>query len=320
MELAASDDELRAALFRFVDVVPACRSLDDLARHLAHYLERVEDPPPPLEVAMRMSGSRPGRAALGAAAAAGVRHMAHRFIIGDSPRDALDHLRSRWRRGIASTLDLLGEATVTEAEAGVYARRCHEALEVVASAARRWPDRPRLEHDAAGPLPRANVCVKVSALTPLLRADAPELGKRDAAGRLRPRSARRAGAALSSAATAPDRSRGSPPPRGAGGGAPPHRRRVARHPRRGPRARPRAARRGRVRLRALGGARRPGLPARLRRAPRPHPRDASRDRPRGPADHPARQGRLLGSRDRRGTGGCRRCSRSRPSPTGTSKR
>ena len=34
MELAARDAELRAALFRLVDVTPACRSLDDLARHL----------------------------------------------------------------------------------------------------------------------------------------------------------------------------------------------------------------------------------------------------------------------------------------------
>ena len=43
-----------------------------------------------------------------------------------------------------------------------------------------------LERDSCGPLPRANVCVKVSALTPLLRPDAPERGRRDAAGRLRP--------------------------------------------------------------------------------------------------------------------------------------
>ena len=43
---------------------------------------------------------------------------------------------------------------------------------------------------AIGPLPRANVSVKISALTPLLRADAPERGKRDAAARLRPLLAR----------------------------------------------------------------------------------------------------------------------------------
>src|SRR3954447_10374832 len=88
MAMSAQDAELRAALFRFVDVTPACRSLDDLARHLAGYLEGVEQRPQPLRAAMRMSESRAGRAALGAAAAAGVRHMAHRFIVGSSPADA----------------------------------------------------------------------------------------------------------------------------------------------------------------------------------------------------------------------------------------
>src|SRR5881394_2640611 len=81
MEMASQDAELRAALFRFVDVVPACRSLDDLARHLTGFLDEVGERPPPLEVAMRMSGTKAGRTALGAAAAAGVRHMAHRFIV-----------------------------------------------------------------------------------------------------------------------------------------------------------------------------------------------------------------------------------------------
>ena len=108
MELASQDHELRAALFRLVDVTPACRSLDDLARHLTGYLGEVEERPPSLDAAMRMAGSKPGRAALGAAAAAGVRHMAHRFIVGESPRAALGALRDLWDDGVGSSLDLLG--------------------------------------------------------------------------------------------------------------------------------------------------------------------------------------------------------------------
>src|SRR4051812_37905848 len=94
MELSAQDAELRAALFRFVDVTPACDSLDELARHLAGYLEDVDEKPPPLRAAMRMAQSRAGRTALGAAAAAGVRHMAHRFIVADTPHAAVGELRS----------------------------------------------------------------------------------------------------------------------------------------------------------------------------------------------------------------------------------
>jgi RHH-type proline utilization regulon transcriptional repressor/proline dehydrogenase/delta 1-pyrroline-5-carboxylate dehydrogenase len=186
MAMSAQDAELRAALFRFVDVTPACRSLDDLARHLAGYLVGVEDPPQPLRAAMRMAESRAGRTALGAAAAAGVRHMAHRFIVGDTPEQAAKELRSMWRDGIAASLDLLGEATVTQAEADRYAERCAHALRVLAGTYDGLPDRDLLQRDSAGPLPRANLSVKVSALTPLMRPEAPHLGRDDAARRLRP--------------------------------------------------------------------------------------------------------------------------------------
>jgi RHH-type proline utilization regulon transcriptional repressor/proline dehydrogenase/delta 1-pyrroline-5-carboxylate dehydrogenase len=186
MDLASQDAELKAALFRFVDVVPACRSLEDLARHLTGFLREVGEPPPPVSVAMRMGNTRAGRTALGGAAAAGVRHMAHRFIVGESPKAALGVLRELWKDGIASSVDLLGEATVTQPEAQRYADRCTEALDTIVAASRSWPERPALERDSAGPLPRANLSVKVSALTPLLRPDAPARGQRDAADRLRP--------------------------------------------------------------------------------------------------------------------------------------
>ena len=185
MDYAASDEALRAALFRFVDVVPACRSLDDLARHLASFLGEVDQRPPSLDAAMRLSNSKAGRAALGAAAAAGVKHMAHRFIIAESHHDVDGHLRGLWRHGVAASLDLLGEATVTAKEADAYAERAADAVRTIAAFAPGWPARPRLEHDFAGAIPRANVSVKVSGLTPLLRPDAPERGKRDAAVRLR---------------------------------------------------------------------------------------------------------------------------------------
>ena len=198
MELAERDAQLRAALFRLVDVTPACRSLDDLAGHLTGYLEEVEERPPPLEAAMRMAGSRAGRKALGAAAAAGVRHMAHRFIVGESPAAALGAIEDAWRGGVATSIDLLGEATVTQEEADRYAGRCREALETLADAAARWPGRPVLERDSLSEIPRVNVSVKVTALTPLLRPEAPEVGRDDAARRLRPllRAARELGAHL----------------------------------------------------------------------------------------------------------------------------
>src|SRR5919199_736841 len=113
MDFAASDQELRAALFRFVDVTPACRSLDDLAAHLTGFLEEVGDRPPSLDAAMRMSTTKPGRTALGV-------------------------LKGLWKRGVATSVDLLGEATVTETEADRYAARCADALDTLANAYAGW--------------------------------------------------------------------------------------------------------------------------------------------------------------------------------------
>jgi len=186
MDLAASDAELRAALFRFVDVAPACRSLDDLARHLTGFLSEVEETPAAVAATIRMANTRPGRAALGAAAAGGVRHMAHRFIVGETLAGAEPTLRRLWERGVACSVDLLGEATVTSAEADAYGERCAKTIGELSQMTADWPQRQVLEHDGQGRLSRANVSVKVSALTPLLRPDAPDLGREDAVQRLRP--------------------------------------------------------------------------------------------------------------------------------------
>jgi RHH-type proline utilization regulon transcriptional repressor/proline dehydrogenase/delta 1-pyrroline-5-carboxylate dehydrogenase len=198
IDLTSRDPELRAAMLRLVDVAPGCRSPEDLAAHLVGFLDEVEHRPAALSLAVRMGDTRAGRAALGAAVAAGVRHVAHRFIAAETPARAQGLLRSLWERDIATSVDLLGEATVSAEEADRYARRCAEALGELARCYAELPARARLQRDSLGSIPRANLSVKVSGLTPLLRPQAPELGVEDAARRLRPllRTARDLGAHL----------------------------------------------------------------------------------------------------------------------------
>lgn len=185
MTFASQDQEVKAALFRFVDVAPACRNLDDLAQHLVGFLGELDHPPLPLNVSVKVASTRAGRAALGAAAAAGVKRMAHRFIIGETAPAAVPVLHKLWKASIASSVDLLGEATVTDAEAQRYAARCEETLISVTEATKEWQPNALLERDNNRPLPRVNLSVKLSALTALLRVEAPLRGQRDAAERLR---------------------------------------------------------------------------------------------------------------------------------------
>jgi proline dehydrogenase len=184
MGAMVADPELRAAVFRFVDVRPACADPAELARHLGELLDEAEGSPLARRGAA-LAGGALTRRPVAHAAAAGVKQMAQRFIIGADARDALPKVARMWRDGVATTIDLLGEATVTEAEADSYAARCEETLRVLHAASCDWPARPRLEADAAGALPRVNLSVKVSALTPLLRSNAPERGIAGAQARLR---------------------------------------------------------------------------------------------------------------------------------------
>ena len=184
MGAMVADPELRAAVFRFVDVRPACDDPAELARHLGELLAEADDSPLARRGAA-LAGGTFTRRATATAAALGVKQMAQRFIIGADAEDALPAVEKLWRDGVATTIDLLGEATVTEEEADSYAARCEQTLLVLHEASKTWPERPLLEHDAAGPLPRVNLSVKVSALTPLLRPTAPERGIAGAEARLR---------------------------------------------------------------------------------------------------------------------------------------
>jgi RHH-type proline utilization regulon transcriptional repressor/proline dehydrogenase/delta 1-pyrroline-5-carboxylate dehydrogenase len=185
MAAMVDDPELRAAVFRFVDVRPACDTPHDLARHLGELLGEAAGSSSLAARGASLATGTLTRRPVAAAAALGVRQMAQRFIIGADARDALPEVEKLWRDGAATTIDLLGEATVTEEEADAYARRCEDTLRAVAAAAPRWPANPLLERDGAGPIPRVNLSVKVSALTPLLRAVAPERGIAGAERRLR---------------------------------------------------------------------------------------------------------------------------------------
>src|SRR3954471_14094442 len=171
MELVARDPQLLAALFRLVDVAPACATPRELADHLAALLGEVE---------RRLPLAAARRPLAGRVAGVAVHRMAQRFIVGQGPRDAVPALARLWRAGAGASVDLLGEATVTAAEADRYAARCDEALRTLAAAAKDWPARPTL--DVA---PRVNLSVKVTALTARVRAEAPELGIQDAKHRLR---------------------------------------------------------------------------------------------------------------------------------------
>jgi RHH-type proline utilization regulon transcriptional repressor/proline dehydrogenase/delta 1-pyrroline-5-carboxylate dehydrogenase len=184
--LAVEDAKLQ--LFRFVDVLPALGDDADIARHLREYFEGRAVPFERL-VRLGLQVSRagwPGEKIVGTALRLTVRRLARRFIAGTTPEEVIRSARAARERGQAFTIDVLGEACVSEDEAAEYQRRYLALIERVGAEARRWPRRPELDDAPWGPLPRVNVSVKLSALYPYLDPIDPTTSSARVRARLRP--------------------------------------------------------------------------------------------------------------------------------------
>jgi RHH-type proline utilization regulon transcriptional repressor/proline dehydrogenase/delta 1-pyrroline-5-carboxylate dehydrogenase len=184
LDWAMAHDDFRTQLFRFVDVFPACTDDEDVVRHLDEYFEGMQLPTA-LDLGLEAAEHVPFGAKLGASVTRrNIKRMARQFIAGETAAEATDRLRDLWRMGEASTVDLLGEKTVTQREAEAYAARVHELLDVLAREAATWPDDPHLERDPWGAVPRVNVSVKPTALAPHFGPLTRELGLAEAFERM----------------------------------------------------------------------------------------------------------------------------------------
>ncbi|HSH09655.1 MAG TPA: proline dehydrogenase family protein [Oceanipulchritudo sp.] len=130
MNWAMSDPEFRVALFRFVDVLPGLTDSGSVIRHAQAYFRPVSHRIPGIlqwGLDLNPDGLR------AKAAATLIRHqiasLGQQFIIGDSPRAALKGLKKLHAKGLCTTVDLLGEACVSEREADLYLERYLELLE-----------------------------------------------------------------------------------------------------------------------------------------------------------------------------------------------
>src|SRR5256886_11888975 len=194
MTLSMRDEQLKLQLFRFVAVLPSLHTSDEIIEHLQEYFA---DGHESRKVAQFL------RAGVGLAGIApwisgpilrwNVSEMARQFIAGRNPIDVMRTLRKRQAQNIGFTVDLLGEAVVSETEADEYAARYLDLLESLARETKNWTD--ALENNSEL-FPVVNLSVKISALYSQISPDDPAETIAHLAPKLRPllRRARELGA------------------------------------------------------------------------------------------------------------------------------
>jgi len=165
-EWATKDEELKVQLFRLIDCMPMLDDPAALDRHVREYLpERLlERLPGGLRTALQAARSGILAPLAARAVRAATLAQARRFIAGTTPTEAARAARAERKAHRAFTLDLLGEAVTSDADADAYAAAYDRLLRELCPLAGRWPADATVDDGPDGPLPRVNVSLKLSAL------------------------------------------------------------------------------------------------------------------------------------------------------------
>jgi RHH-type proline utilization regulon transcriptional repressor/proline dehydrogenase/delta 1-pyrroline-5-carboxylate dehydrogenase len=190
MALSMRDEQFKVQLFRFVDVLPSLHVSSEIIEHLNEYFSDNGFG------SLVNSGVRLARVVpwvSGPILRWNVSGMAHQFIAGRNPDDVMATLRKRRVQKIGFTVDLLGEAVVSEKDANEYAARYMDLLEKLAQETKNWTD-PLGKNSELFPV--VNLSVKLSALYSQMNPADPADAIAHLAPKLRPllRQARELGA------------------------------------------------------------------------------------------------------------------------------
>lgn len=173
MDWSMKDPAFKTQLFRFVDVLPALHSSSEIVRHLQEYLgDQAVALNPALKAGLAASSFAPGLVATPIKAQ--IVDMANQFVAGETGEDLIKQIRRNAKLGLATTIDLLGETVVNNAEADAFLQRNLEVLDSVSRFFATEPDPAFSDIGPRGPLPRLNLSVKISALTPDVHPADPE--------------------------------------------------------------------------------------------------------------------------------------------------
>jgi RHH-type proline utilization regulon transcriptional repressor/proline dehydrogenase/delta 1-pyrroline-5-carboxylate dehydrogenase len=166
MEWTMGDEAVKLQLFRFIDVLPLLHSSEEIARHLREYFQEAADHLPGwARFGLRWMPRRGVLAKLLAfAARTNAERLAHRFIAGSNLDEALTAVAHLRKRRLTFTVDLLGEATITESEAVRNQESYLHLIEGLSNQVNAWPAVDLVDRDHLGPLPRVNVSIKLSCL------------------------------------------------------------------------------------------------------------------------------------------------------------
>ncbi|MDJ0568156.1 MAG: L-glutamate gamma-semialdehyde dehydrogenase [Pleurocapsa sp. MO_192.B19] len=165
LDWTMSNPGLRVQMFRFIDTIPALQSKTEIARHFQQYMsaEAVELPSALKGI---LNFSEPDSFAAQTAAATitkAVEALAYKYIAGENINEVIKTIERLRKEGMTYTIDLLGEAVITETEAADYLQRYLDLIEQLTQKAQTWKRIEGIDLADGEELAQVQVSVKLTA-------------------------------------------------------------------------------------------------------------------------------------------------------------
>ena len=164
MRIAMGDPIFRAELFRLVDVFPRLRTNDEVFAHALQYLGSTAAARGFIAAGLRCSSKIPfAQTTLARVVKSNLNQVASLFIAGTTP-ESVAELVSKYRiMGIATTVDVLGEKTLTDSEAHKYVAEIQNLVLQLKRKSDTWTKDEANRQIAS---PAMSVSIKPTALSP----------------------------------------------------------------------------------------------------------------------------------------------------------
>jgi RHH-type transcriptional regulator, proline utilization regulon repressor / proline dehydrogenase / delta 1-pyrroline-5-carboxylate dehydrogenase len=188
MDMTMADETVKVQLFRFIDALPQLQTSESITRHLREYFNETRDHLPGwARFGMRFI-PRDGMLAnlLAATARGNAESLARKFIAGSNLDEAIVAVEKLRRKKLTFTVDLLGEATITEKEAHKSQQDYFELIAGLTAELNTLTPIDLIDRDHQGELPRVNVSIKLSCLFSQFDPMAPDYTSDVVRERLRP--------------------------------------------------------------------------------------------------------------------------------------
>lgn len=164
LDWSLRDEEIKLNLFRFTDVLPSLKSDISVINHAKQYFDHVSERLPKLFSMAITAGVNPLTASLSAPIIRkNISTIASRFIVGSDIHNALPKLKQIRKNNMAFTVDLLGEATLSETEALSYLDQYLTLIDTLSEQTTKWSQKPIIK-DHWGEECIANISIKLSSL------------------------------------------------------------------------------------------------------------------------------------------------------------